>query len=236
MSIFVVCPGCRKRFEVSEQFAGKTGPCPSCKTPIKIPKVEDQVVVHGPEDAPPGKTRTGRAPPKPVARKDARFQPLLAAIIAGASLVVMAAAFFARGLLADSTWTAWLLRAVGLLLVSPPLVIGGYAFLRDDELEPYRGKELYLRAGIVALVFVVLWGAFGVVENTVLSADPDSIWQWLIVAPPFFVVGALAALASLDLDFGSGFFLYSFYVVVTVLLRWLAGLDWIWNAGVPLLD
>jgi hypothetical protein len=233
MSIFVVCPGCRKRFEVSEQFAGKTGPCPSCKTLIKIPKVEDQVVIHGPAEAPPGKTKTGGAPPKPVARKDARFQPVTAAMIAAAALVVMAVTFFARGVLADSAnpWTSWLLRAVGLLLVSPPLVIGGYAFLRDDELEPYRGKELYVRAGILALAFAALWAGFGRVENTFLSGE---IWQWIFVAPPFFVVGALAALACLDLDFGSGFFLYAFYVAVSVILRWLAGLDWIWNAGIPL--
>lgn len=234
MSLSVLCPGCRKRFEVSEQFAGKTGPCPSCKTPIKIPKLEEQVVVHGPGEAPPGKTKTGKAPPKPVSRKDARFEPVLAAAIAAAALVVMAVAFFARGILGDTTWTAWLLRAVGLLLVSPPLVIGGYAFLRDDEKEPYRGKELYVRAGILSLAYIILWAAFGWAENTVLTADPDYIWQWVFIAPPFFVVGALAALASLDLDFGSGFFLYSFYFVVTAILRWLGGLDWIWNAGVPL--
>lgn len=231
MSIFVVCPGCRKRFEVSEQFAGKTGPCPSCKAPITIPKVEDQVVVHGPAEAPPGKTKTGGAPPKPVARKDARFQPVLATIIAAATLAIVVVTFFARSMLAETTWTAWLLRAVGLLLVSPPLVIGGYAFLRDDELEPYRGTELYLRAGILALVFAALWAGFGRLENTFLTGE---MWQWVFVAPPFFIVGALAALACLDLDFGSGFFLYSFYVAVTVILRWLAGLDWIWHAGIPL--
>ncbi len=232
MSIFVVCPGCRKRFEVNEQFAGRTGPCPSCKKPIKIPKVEEQVVVHAPAEAPPGKTKTGKAPPKPVSRKDARFRPVLAAVIAAAALVVMVATLSARSVLADSTWMSWLFRAVGLLLVSPPLVIGGYAFLRNDELEPYRGKELYLRAGVVALVFAGLWAFFGHLENTFLTRD--DIWQWIFVAPPFFVVGALAALACLDLDFGSGFFLYSFYVAATVLLRWLADLDWIWNAGIPL--
>ena len=41
--------------------------------------------------------------------------------------------------------------------------------------------------------------------------------------PPFLVVGASAALATLDLDFGSGFFHYCFYLFATVLLRWLAG-------------
>lgn len=232
MSIPVVCPGCRKRFEVSDQFAGKTGPCPHCKTPITIPKAEEQVVIHAPKEAAPGKTKTGMPTPKPTARKDAKFRPVQAAVIAAATIAVMVATLAARSLLQDDTWACWLLRAAGLLVISPPLVLGGYWFLRDDELEPYRGRQLYLRAAAVTLVFLVLWAGFGVVESNVLV--PGEIWQWLFVAPPFFVIGALAALASLDLDFGSGFLLYSFYVVAGVLLRWLAGLGWIWDAGTPL--
>jgi hypothetical protein len=227
MPIFVVCPGCRKRFEVGDQFAGRTGPCPHCKTPIKIPEKSEEVVIHGPAAAtPPGKTRTGKAAAKPVARKDAKFRPIVAAAIGASAVAVSAAAFFGRSVLSES----WIFRAIGLLLVSPPLVIGGYAFLRDDELEPYRGKWLYLRAGILTLTYVALWGIFGRIEISMLSGD---VWQWLIVAPPFFVVGALVAMACLDLDFGSGFFLYSFYVLVTVVLRWLAGGGWIWEAGLP---
>ncbi len=232
MSIFVVCPGCRKRFEVSEQFAGKTGPCPSCKTKIKIPKLEEQVVVHGPTEPPPGKTQTGHAPPKPVARKDTQFRPVVAVVIGAIVVVVAIATFAARGILGDDNWSSWALRGVGLLLVSPPLVFGGYTFLRDDELEPFRGKELYLRCAILAMAYMVLWAGFGRLENTFLTGS--DLWQWIFVAPPFFVVGALAALAALDLDFGAGFFLYSFYVAATVALRWLAGLGWIWAAGVPL--
>jgi hypothetical protein len=50
---------------------------------------------------------------------------------------------------------------MGLLLISPALVIGGYQFLNgSEELERYRGKSLWLRAGICALAYVVLWGLF----------------------------------------------------------------------------
>jgi hypothetical protein len=38
------------------------------------------------------------------------------------------------------------------------------------------------------------------------------------------VPGALAALATLDLDWGPATAHFSFYVLVTALLRWLAGL------------
>ena len=46
MAIDVICPGCHKRFQVSDQYAGQKGPCPGCKTIIEIPKLEDVVVVH----------------------------------------------------------------------------------------------------------------------------------------------------------------------------------------------
>jgi hypothetical protein len=57
------------------------------------------------------------------------------------------------------------------------------------------------------------------------------LWIWLFVLPPFLGVGALIALGCLDLDFGSGFFHYSFYLLVTVLLRWVAGMGWPWGGS-----
>jgi hypothetical protein len=35
--IRVTCPGCNKKFQVDDSFAGKSGRCPSCKSPIQIP-------------------------------------------------------------------------------------------------------------------------------------------------------------------------------------------------------
>ena len=50
MAILVVCPGCTSRFTVSDQFAGRTGPCPKCKKPITVPTPEAQkVTIHEPE-------------------------------------------------------------------------------------------------------------------------------------------------------------------------------------------
>jgi hypothetical protein len=60
----------------------------------------------------------------------------------------------------------------------------------------------------------------------VLTGD---IWNWVFVAPPFLITGALVALASLDLDFGSGFFHYAFFVLVSMVLRWAAGMGWLWQ-------
>ena len=99
---------------------------------------------------------------------------------------------FAAGVLAVLA-AAWLggraglfqnifITAIGLLVVSPLLVIAAYAVLRDDELEPYRGVALYVRSAICALAYVVLWGAYSLlVSGGVITGD---VWNWAFVAPP----------------------------------------------------
>jgi hypothetical protein len=223
MAILVVCPGCRKQFQVGDQFGGRTGPCPHCKTPIKIPTKEEEVKIHAPEAfTPRGKSAKGRPILKPVARTDTEFRPQAAALVCGAAIAVFLVVFLCRGLIRDSS----LLQALALLIVSPPLVIGGYFFLRDDELEPYRGKPLYIRAGIIAIVYVVLWFVFGRLVRD--QIPPGELWLWLVTVAPFIVVGGSATLVALDLDFGSSVLLYSFYLLMTIALAGAAGVSWIW--------
>jgi hypothetical protein len=227
MSIFVVCPGCRKSFHVSDKFAGKTGPCPKCKAVIQVPEKAEEVKVHAPTQfAGGGRSTTGKLVTKPIARQSAKFQPAVAAIIAAAVLIVFAltlaggkAGLFRGNLVACG---------LGLLLVSPPLVVAAYTFLRDEELEPYRGVLLYVRSAICGLVYALLWGGFGyLISRQVLTTE---LWTWALTVP-FFLIGGLAALATLDLDFGSGLFHYAFYLLVTIVLRWAAGLGWIWQVA-----
>jgi hypothetical protein len=216
---------------VSDKFAGKSGPCPHCKTVIRVPTKEEEVKVQEPEAAPPG--ARGAPAPKPILRTETKATPVGILLICVSALVVLIvtavlgrAEFFVDG--------AVLKSAIGLLLVSPPLVVAGYSFLRDDEdLSPYRGKVLYLRAAICSVLYIALWGVYSYLSGRVLTGE---LWTWVYVVPPFLVVGASAALATLDLDFGSGFFHYCFYLFATVLLRWLAGLGWVWQiAEEPLL-
>jgi hypothetical protein len=226
MKILVVCPGCRKRFEVNEKFAGKTGPCPKCKTVIKVPDQSEQVVIHAPEEFEKGgRGQSGQLVLKPISRVETKFKPLVAAaIVAGAGLASLAAWFGGQQKLFENPW----ITAGTLLVLSPALVVAAYSFLRDDELEPYRGKELWLRAAICGGVYAALWGIFGyaVQRNAI---NPDFLWSWAIVVPPFVAVGAMAAAFSLDLDFGNATFHYLFYLLVTIFLRWAAGWGWVWN-------
>lgn len=232
MPISVVCPACKAEFKVSEKFAGRSGPCPKCKAPIKIPAVEAEVTIHAPEEATAapakggaGKPKTAAASLKPLARQETRVRPVAAVGIVVGIGATVAAAWFAGPALRENGW----LRAAGLLVVSPSIVVAGYSFLRNDELEPYRGRAILLRGLICGLIYAAMWLAFSFIPPDMTRSNMN----WFFLAPPFAVVGALAALATLDLDFGSGFFHYAFYVVITLALGFLAGLHMPWNPATP---
>ena len=79
MPISVVCSGCQARFNVSEKFAGKQGPCPKCKKVITIPDAPaEEVTIHAPEAyAHGGKDSKGRPTLKPIARVKTKLSPVL---------------------------------------------------------------------------------------------------------------------------------------------------------------
>jgi hypothetical protein len=115
------------------------------------------------------------------------------------------------------------LLGLGALLLSVPLVLAGYSFLRNDEMEPYRRSELLTRAAICGLVFATLWGVHWLLGYyNVLDQSPTF---WMFAGPVFFVIGGAAGYLALDLEFGSAALLYAFYLVVTVGLRMIMGLN-----------
>lgn len=226
MSIQVTCPGCLKRFSVSEKFAGQKGPCPKCKTVIEIPKPDDdEVVIHGGEEFDhAGRDAQGKLIGKPILREQPDITPTIAAIVGAAALVTVVATWM---LGRTGSLDGLLMRFVGLLVVSPPLAAGGYKLLHSgEELRPYRGKSLWLRAGICALVYIVLWGVFGYLAGQFLTGE---IWEWVVLVAPFLAAGGFVGLICFDLDYPSGFLHYSFYLAITIVLRAIAGLGWIWN-------
>lgn len=226
MAIQVVCPGCYARFKVSDKFAGMSGPCPKCKKIITIPAAADEVKVHAPEEfAHGGRGTGGKLALKPIARFETKLSAVAVTGIVASVIGVVAVAWLAGPIFKEHWWA----RAVGLLLISPALVFAPYTFLRDQEAEPHRGKPLFVRTAICAVVYAMMWVVFGYSSGFVVGADP---WNWLLYAPPFVVTGGLVALACYDLDFSSGCLHYAFYALATILLRWIAGMGWIWEATV----
>ncbi len=225
MPISVLCPNCKARFSVSEKFAGKKGPCPKCKTVITVPEAPaEEITVHVPEQfASGGKDSKGRPVSKPIARTETKLSPVAIAGIVGSALLTLVVALLVRFSGIENKVPVVI---VGLAIISGPLAFAGYAFLRDDELEPYRGTALIIRAGLCGLAYALLWGAYAPLPA--YGIVTGEAWQWLFIAPIFVGLGAGAAFACFDLDFGNAAMHYCFYVAVTLLLRAAMGMPPLW--------
>ncbi len=217
MPISVICPGCHARFQVSEKFGGRQGPCPKCKSIINIPKESEQVKIAEPEDYGGTKDTKGKLVLKPIEREEAKFNTNAAIAIGAGCLVTLGLAW----IIGRSPPISWLVLAGGAALLAPPLVLAGYSFLRDGELEPYRGAALWIRTLICSAVYAALWGAYAF-----LSAKGylNGAQAWVFAGPPIVALGAGASYVTLDLEFGSAVFHYAFYLGATVVLRLVMGL------------
>jgi len=220
MPIQVVCSGCKGRFTVSDQFAGRTGPCPKCKQPIKVPTPAAQAVtIHEPEAPVTTSGGTGRVPTAPLASTEKPVSALLFWLVGAGTVACIVLALLGR-----IAWGAGGppvgLLAVGAVLLAWPCVAIGYRLMRDRELEPWRGRAFAMRSVICAFVYAGLWGVRAMVPVEMTT----EMWQWLFFAPIFCGIGALGSFATLDLEWGAAVAHFSLYVLVTAFLRWLAGL------------
>lgn len=224
MPIAVICPNCKASFRVSEKFAGKEGPCPKCKATIKVPVV-DEIKIHAPDDPASGKGGTpapGEAP-RPIRRKKYQIPALTLVLIGGGSLLVAIVAFLGRQFFQGNFAVA----GAALAVLSIPICVGGYEILRDDELEPFRGAGLWLRAAICGVIYAALWGGFAFLPESVFANG----WNWLFIPVPFLLAGTFVAYLCFELSPENCFFHYAFYVLITIVLRALIGLPALWNIG-----
>lgn len=218
MAIPVTCPSCLKRFNVSDKFAGKSGPCPNCKKTIRIPEKTEEVVIHAPDDAAP-KDSKGRSILKPIRRTEVN---LSMPVILATSLSTVVVFGLALGIgLSGGAPTA--LFAIGALLLAAPLVFVGYWFLHDDELGSYRGRDLLVRCGVCSIVFASLWGLYAYLPSYLTGdAEIDGL-QVAMLLPIMLALGTIASVLVFELEVLQGLLLYAFYLAITFLLAWLAG-------------
>ncbi len=223
MPIQVVCASCKTRFQVSEKFAGKQGPCPKCKTVLTVPKVEEEVKIHVPDEyagggASAAKDSKGRAVLKPLSRERTKVQPVVIFAAVAAALVTLIVAWvLGRG--TAPVGHSYFVLGLGALLIAPPMAFGGYTILRDVEFDAYSGGPLILRTAIVALVYAGLWGMYAIIAARIFGGESRELWQILPYVAVMIIVGSLTSLATFDLESVNAFFHYAFFLAVTVLLR-----------------
>lgn len=224
MTIQITCSACHARFKVSDKFAGRKGPCPKCKAEITIPRKEVEVVIKPPEQFGGSRDSSGQLALKPIERADTSLTPLrMVALVIGIAAIFIAA--IGVGSYHAGHEVPFLIKAVGAMALAPPLTFLGYSFLRDTELEPYRGSGLLLRVIICGAVYATLWGVFAEAAHFFFSQENLESWNALMLVLPIVFFGGLTAFASLDLTPTNAFFHYAFYVTVTAALRCTAGMS-----------
>lgn len=278
MAIDVTCASCKTRFQVSDKFAGKQGPCPKCKKIITVPSKKDEVVIHVPESGP--KDSKGNLVLKPIARKETRLSPVNIGVIVG-SIVLLLIVSFVLGIWyrpycealrlqeaavqgtkgsppktkaltsseSDKKSTAKpgdkdaaveiempldlrFILALGAILLAPAIAFGGYTFLRNDELEPYRGQALWVRLLIISAAYPMLWGVywalFGYFSGNFEGSPP--LMALAMVVPLLILAGAFVAHVTLDFEYGTALLHCCMYLSATVLLRLIIGLPPHWTS------
>jgi predicted Zn finger-like uncharacterized protein len=221
MPIRVTCPSCHARFNVSDHFAGKEGPCPKCKTAIKIPDKTEEVVIAVPDDAP--KDSAGRSILKPIGRKETSLSSVQITLIAVSVIGFLLAALMLRTMYDGDTtqFPKWIVYLAA-IAIAPPIVFIGYTFLRNQDLGSFKGKELWYRILICSAVYALLWLAMPL--GYIAFNDKYDLGSWMTALIPMLAIGGATGMYCLDLDYIIGLVHYGLYLGICLVGRWLAGI------------
>ncbi|MGY8749553.1 MAG: hypothetical protein ACKVHR_16025 [Pirellulales bacterium] len=220
MSIRVTCTKCHTRFNVSEKFAGKEGPCPKCKTKIRVPDKSEDVVIEAPASAGPTDS-TGRAVLEPVKRTETSLSIVQWTLIIGSIVCFLVVALILRFSIEDvGQFPLWLM-VVSAVVIAPPLIFVAYTFLREQELDPYRGKELQARVGICAVVYPITWLAMPVA--CFAFNDNYETGSYIAAGIAMIFIGGFTGMFCFDFDFLMGSVHYGLYLGACLFGRFLSG-------------
>lgn len=225
MAIRVTCTQCHTRFDVSEKFAGKEGPCPKCKTKIRVPALSEEVVIHAPAPSGPRDSKGGYLL-KPIRRQETELTPVQIALIVASIIGCLAAALLLRFVIAGdaSQFPFWLLLLAAIGAV-PPLAYVGYHLLRDQELGTFETSNLRLRVLLCTPIYAALWLAFPLAY--IAFDDSYGLGSWLTAITAMLGLGGLAGMYLFDLDYLFGLIHYGLYLLTCLSGRWLAGLGFL---------
>lgn len=219
MPIQVTCVKCHTRFKVSEKFAGKKGPCPKCKTVITIPTSEEEVTIHAPVVGPTdGK---GRQILKPLKRKDNTYSKLQLLAMVGSVVVFLIGALVAQLMVAEKYYMPLPLMIVPMAIVAPMVAYGAYNILREQELEPFKGQELWLRVLICGAIYALLWAGMPLAKYA--FGDRYDTGSWILALIGMLGVGGATGMLVFDFDYTMGLIHYGLFLGLCLVGRMIAG-------------
>ena len=221
MAIDVICTGCHKRFQVSDQYAGQKGPCPGCKTIIEIPRLEDVVVVHERET-----TKTG-APAKlnSIRRRETTVSKLELILSAGCILFGFILAFIVRSTLQDENslpsglfpWLAGIALGCGTSLLV-------YIVLRSQDTDINNNRNTLIKGILIGVLYGVLWRLFGYVVVVWLT-ESDGVILPAVIILGLAIVGVASFVPAFvfSLEYMQGFIHVFLFAAALAIYALLAG-------------
>jgi hypothetical protein len=221
MSIRVTCGKCHTRFNVSEKFAGKEGPCPKCKSKIKIPSKSEEVVVHEPEMTGP-KNSQGQAVLNPIRRKEVSFTGVHIALIVSLLVGFLVCGLVFNFTFADKREFPSAILWISAIVMAPPICFAAYFMLRDQELGGFLGKELWVRVLICSAIYALFWVAMPIAKYA--FSDSYETGSWILALVIMAGGGAAAGMLCFDLDYLMGLVHYGLYLGFCLLGRLIAGI------------
>lgn len=217
-TIRVTCPGCHTRFNVSDKFAGKEGPCPKCKKTITIPAKEEEVVIHEQDTGP--KDSSGKKLSKPIARAETNLSSVHLVLIIGSILLFFVGALMLRFIGLDEG-TQNILLYVGAVIVAIPAAYAAYTFLRNQDAGSFLGSDLWMRVGVCGLIYAALWLFMPLFGYMFPGSEMGSIFA----IAGMIAAGAAVGMLALDLDYLMGILHYGMYLGCCLIGRLLVGID-----------
>ena len=127
---------------------------------------------------------------------------------------------------AVSDWMStlgWVVLGVGAFLMAVPLIFITYHIIRDNELQPFSGFELWKRIAICSVVFAASWVALPAAAYVFNGQFPEV--SWVLASLIMFAAGAVASMGSFEFEWLLGVVHYGLYFAVGIVARVLAGLD-----------
>lgn len=218
MSIRVTCPSCHTRFNVSEKFAGKEGPCPKCKKTIRVPDASQEVKVHEREVGP--KDSKGRAILKPIARQETKVSSVQMTIIIAGIVSFLVLALVMRLMILPEEFPQWLLM-LSALVIAPAAAYAAYTFLRNQELGTIPRDELIKRVAVCSVIYALLWFAMPLAKFA--FNDQYEMGSWMIALGAMLGIGGVTGMFSMDFDYLFGLLHYGLYLVICLVGRVIAG-------------
>ncbi len=221
MAIRVTCASCHTRFNVSEKFAGKEGPCPKCKTKIKIPSASEKVKIHAPEITGP-KNVKGESVLKPIERTETVLTGIHITIIASLIVAFLVCAVVLNFMFPDKSGFPSVLLWISAIVIGPPITYGAYTFLRDQELGSFLGKELWYRVAIASVLYALLW--FAMPLGSYAFSDNYETGSWILALVIMLGGGGAIGMLAFDFDYIIGLVHYGLYLGICLIGRFLAGI------------